>query len=449
MRKINVNRLGLGGSTVSFEDAEIAQAMDGEELAVDITGNEPEVADIATDVADAEQLEDKAISLEELAESADQITEATGPEVELVDLAANLAVSGTDAELEVFEAPEGGEVSTEAFVGRKISTEGIKSMAKEMWEAIKALVARIWEKILGFWRRMTDQVPGLVKKARALGLKAEEARGKTLKEDGGKIKLGAEGKRLIVNDAAPKTAADINAGLAALAKAGEQFLTGHAKRIQTAADALAGKVGKFDLDKPEESLASINATGKLAMKKADFSALHAVNGDSRFGKDLTVLRSEYLPNNMAVFAQTLSDKGDASALGDSQHIRSAGVSVLVSSEKPKEIKTVEFSTMTPSEVGALADTVEKLAGQIKDFNTKHLRGLEQAANKVKKAGADIAAKIDDKTSPLAVKCFNSAASYNTAVAKWSSAPFTQLTSLMIGSAHAAIAVGHKSLAQYK
>lgn len=451
MRRLSTRALLAGSSlgTVSFEEHEIAEAMDSEELAIEMGENEPEVASIETDIDDAAVLEEKAVALEELAETADGVTEATPSEVELVDLAANLAVAGTTEELEVFEAAEGEQVSVETFVGRRISTEGMKEMAKSFWEAIKALVARIWEKILGFWRRITDQVPALVKKAKALAQRAEDARGKALKEKGDKTKLGAEGRLLVVNDAAAKNAGDVLGGLKALGEVADTFLTKHAQRVQTGADAVAGKLAKFDLEKAEESLASINATGKLVMAKAEFSKMTAVTGDSRFGKDLKVLRSTYLPGNKAVFAQTLDGAADGSALGASQHIRSSGVSVMTCSEKPKEIKDFEVATFSPGDVDQIVDQIVALCEKVKAFNTKHLRGLETASGKVKKAGGDIASKIDDKTSIMATKCYNSAAQYHTAFAKWSSSPFTQLTSLILASCNAAIVASNKSLSQYK
>ena len=444
--KLNIR--GAGSVSLGFEDAEVAQAMDGDELAVAISENDEGVNAIAQDIHDSETLEQKAVGLEELAEVADGIDSATENEVQLIDLAADLSVSGVADELEVFETPAGETPSVEAFVGRKISTEGMKQMAKDIWDAIVALVKRAWERLLKFWRRITDQVPGVVKRARAMATRADQMRGKSLKDDGKTVKLGAEGRKFIVNNKAPKNVGDVTSALTALDKTCNAALTRMAPIVKKTCDTVSAKLGEFDIEKFTESLSRINSDANRAFRSAVGICGNAVTGDKRFNKDLTVERSEHLPGNVAVFGQYV-DSTDGSALGLSQLVRSCGFTLMASNEREVDIGEITISTLTPAEVGSLVDKIEAICASVKEFNTKHLRDLEKAADKAKAAAARITSQVTDDTKPDAIKHLNSACQYNVAVAKWSSSPFTSLTALALAVCNSAIVIGNKSLSQYK
>ncbi len=439
---------GIGSASLGFEEHEVAQAMDSDELAVAMTENEPAVSEISQDIADATVLEEKAVALEDLAEVADGIDAATATEVQLIDIAADTTLAGTADELEVFEVTPGQPVALESFTGRRVSTEGMKQMAKDIWDAIKALVARAWERLLKFWRRITDQVPGIVKRARAMATRADATRGKTLKDDGKTIKLGADGRKFIVDNKAPKAVADVTSALTTLAAVSSTTLTGLAPRIKKACESVSDKLKEFDIDDAVASLTKLNSEAARVLAAATYPSAIAVSGDKRFSSDLKVVRSPHLPGNVAIFAQSL-DMKDGSALGQSQLIRSCGFTMTASSEKEVDISDITIATLTPTDVSGLVDHIEKICANVKEFNTKHLRDLEKAADKAKSAASSIANQIKDDTKPDAVKHFNSACQYNVAVAKWSSSPFTSLTALSLAVCNAAIGIGNKSLSQYK
>lgn len=436
---VNAGSVGIG-----FEDAEIEAAMNEDEQVISVQESTADQAEIESDLATVERLEEQAAGLEDLAAAADQVQEATEGEVMLADVAAELATVGTDAEVEVFETPEGEQPALEHFVGKRISTEGIKDMAKKFWDAIKRLVSRIWEKLLAFYRRITDQVPGVVKQAKKLSARADSKRGAERKEE--KTKLGSEGRSLVVDDKAPTSYSDIASGLENLSKVATFFLTKYPQEVVVTAGKIADAIGSFDIKSPGKSLrAVVDACDR--MQKADASFNKSVSNDKRFtGKSTKV--SLPLPGNKSVFSHSAEGEDSGTELGLAASVRSSYVALMGTNEKAKEHNDIEVATLTPAECDSLADKVIDLCGLVKEFNEKHRRDLEKARDKMKSSSDKATSKVTDETNAVAMRHYQSAVSFNSAYTKWASSPFTQLTSLVLTTCRAAIAAGNKSLSNY-
>lgn len=438
---------GHAGYGIGFEDAEIQAAPEGEELVQSVQESTELQGEVATDLATVERLEQSAAGLEDIAAINESVvTEAGEGELALTEVAADLATIGTDIEGAAEMVP-----ALESYAGKRISMEGIKDTAKQIWAAIKAFMKKIWEKIVAFWRRITDQVPSVVKAAKKLQARAEATRGKTLKEKGEKTGItSSEGHALLIDDKKATGFSDLTKGLDALKATNDAVLSEHANRVKAAGDFIAGKLEKFNLDDPEASLASLNSSVKQVMKKALKSINTTVSGDKRFGSDMEVTRSEHLFGNRAVFLTQIKESSGGTALGVAQNLRSMSCTLTASKEKLKEhTGEFEISTLTPSDCEKLADQIIDNMEVLKKFQTKARRDLETGAGSVSSAGDKIEKKPDDKTSPNAIKHYQAALQYGSVYAKWCASPFMSLLSHTLASSRTIISVANKSLSQYK
>jgi gas vesicle protein len=434
---------GYAGVGIGFEDAEIEAAPEGEELVQSVQESTELQGEVVNDLATVERLEQSAAGLEDIAGiNENAVTEATEGELALTEVAADLATVGTDIEGAAEMVP-----ALESYAGKRISMEGIKQVAKDIWAAIKAFMKKIWEKIITFWRRITDQVPSVVKAAKKLQARAEATAGKTLKDNGKKTKISSsEGRALVVDNAKVTTYAGITAGLKSLKATCSIVLDTQAKAVIEAGDKIAELVGAFDLDKPEDSLTKINTGVSSALPKPFTTK---VSGDSRFSGEQTVTRSEHLPGNRAVFL-SLVKPSSGSALGTAQMIRSSSASLSASHEKPKDFTgEFEIETLTPSDCDKLGDDIIEIMEILKKFQTDSRRKLETISDKVTKAGEKISSKPDDETTPNALKHYQSAQSYGAVYAKWCSSPYMSLLSHTLATSRTVISVANKSLSQYK
>lgn len=447
--KLRINS-GAGYST-GLEDAEIEAGMSESEAALAAADTASDVAEIEADLTNAVRLEDQAQGMEDTAEVIENITAATPGEVQLADVAADLATAGTDAEVEIFnDLPEGETVSVEAFTGRSIGTEGLREMARNFWAEVKRIVAKAWEAILKFWRRITDQVPGVVKSARALRLRAEDATGKTLKSEDKKFKLGAEGQTLILGDTFPTTTALVMEAVGNMTSVAKIVLDDDAKKVHEAGEALQSAINDFDIEDAAKSLGAINAKVTTAGFGRSSACSTELRGDSRYANGLHAKSSVRLPGGTILVSSYAKDDADKSQLGQAAKLRSQSLSVVHFNDKDKKaVSEKDFATMTLQEVKKVADSAEELALCVKTFQDKHLRKLEQAANKMKGAGDKVAKSVTDETSADAQKQYQAALRFVTAFAGWSANPFNRIAQMSLTTARAAIEVGNKSVSRYK
>ncbi len=446
--KLRIN--GASGFSAGLEDAEVEAGMSEGEAAIAAAETATDVAEIESDLTNATRLEDQAEGMEDAAEVIDGIERATPGEVQLADVASSLATAGTDAEVEIFEdAPEGENVSVESFTGRKIGTEGLKEMAQKFWAEVKRLVAKAWEAILKFWRKVTDQVPGVVKAARALRTRAEDAAGKTLKSEDKKLKAGSAGTALVLGDSYPTSAGDITKAVENMTTVAKIVLDADAKSVHEGGEALQSAINDFDIEKAEESLKKVN--GKVVAGKFGSSGAckTPIGSDSRYGNGLTAQKSVDLPGGVILVASHAQSEGAASALGYAAQLRSQSVAVVHHNDKDKKsIAEKDVATLSLQEIKKVADQAEDLALVVKGFQDKHLRKLEQAANKMKGAGDKVAKQVTEETGAAAQKQYQAALRFVTAYAAWSASPFNRIAQMSLTTARAAIEVGNKSVGKY-
>lgn len=445
----NLLRIATARHSAGLEDAEVEAGMSPTEQAITAAEATTEMMEIESDLTNATRLEDQAAGMEDAAEAIDNITSATEGEVHLADIAADLGTAGTDAEVEIFnDVPEGGEaVGVESFTGRSIGTEGLKEMAKNFWEEVKRLVAKAWEQIIKFWRKITDQVPGIVKQARELEKRAEDAAGKVVKEK--KTSLASEGRALVLGDAAPKSIKDVKDAVSAMKDVASVVLSTDAERVHKAGEALGTALNSFDLDKSEASLGTVNTAVQGIIGSSACGV--AIGSDPRYSglTSVTVKRSAYLPNGLIIVQGVTSPSTKSGSLGYASSLRAQFCQVVHHNDKdPKDHGSIQIDTPTLAEIRSLAGSIEDLASIVKDFQAKHLRKLEQAANKIKGAGSKIAGQVKDDTPLTDTKNYQAAVRFATSYAGWCATPFNRVASLTLTTCRAAIEAGNKSLRNY-
>ena len=128
---------GFNGKVLSYEEYAVVQAEAQQDLN-DINSTEGEI----------ERAMDTADSLEDLAAVVDTVDEATPTEVALVQVAGDMAVAGTDA------ISEDVVPVTEAYIGRRIATEGIVEQIKQLWASIKKFVKDMWAKVTTWFNKV-------------------------------------------------------------------------------------------------------------------------------------------------------------------------------------------------------------------------------------------------------------------------------------------------------
>lgn len=445
-------RIGAhSGYSAGLEDAEVEAGMSEGEAAIASAETATDMVEIESDLTNATRLEDQAEGMEDAAEVIDGIERATPGEVQLADVAADLATAGTDAEVAIFEdAGEGETVSVESFTGRKIGTEGLRDMAQKFWAEVKRLVAKAWEAILKFWRKVTSQVSGVVKAARSLRTRAEDAAGKTLKSEDKKIKAGSAGLALVLGDTHPTSATDVLLAVNNMTTVSKIVLDSDAKSVHEHGEKLQSAINDFDIDKAKDSLVAISRVVNKAEFGRSGACTTSVTSDSRYGNGLVANKSALLPGGyLLVAAHAPKEANDTNPLSYAAHLRSQSVSVVHHSDKDKKsISEKDITTLSLQDCKKVADSAEDLALVVKTFEEKHLRKLEQAANKMKGAGDKVAKQVTEETPAEAQKQYQAALRFVTAYAAWAASPFNRIAQMSLTTARAAIEVGNKSVSKY-
>lgn len=450
----------------SLESADIAAAAEPSEDALMAIESTEGQAEIDSDVETLTSLEERAIGLEDLAEVVEEnVGEATAGEIALVDVAQDLAGVGIDGvEVEgTFDetvVPAGDTPALEHFVGSKISTEGMRTMAADIWKVIEEVASKIWDKIMDIWNSLTDQSKSVAKAAKQLGVKAGDKGGAKLKEDKDTMKLGGTAKTLMVDNKAPKTAAEVSTILSDVKKIATEVLDGYAKAVEAAGPKLASAMD-FTIDKDTNTFVigghvnKVNILGSDLVKEMRKIASTSISGDSRFSSDSSdFYRSAHLPQNKMIVLTSNKNAHDKKAAENagvsawSAAVRSCALSVSASHDKPASVKDAEMKPLTPKQVGDLSDEISALCAVVAAFNEKTLRKMQKGRNSLKAAGKKLTGQITDETDRSVVTAAKATAQYNVAYSKWCASPFSSVSGIALTTCRGAIAVGEKSLACY-
>ena len=450
------------------EEGDKEQALD-DTAAVSADEAAPLPAEVNVAIAECFRMEQISDSLEDLAVIADGIEEASPEEVALIRTVSDMAVAGTDVQSEEI-VPEtvvplqlevsgaAGNVVTEGrFIGRRISTEGIRETAKSIWEAIKKFLKDIWAKIETFFYKIFGTIPMLRRKVEALKKRADDlgSSGKTPGKE--KITISS-GVAALSKDYTPvATAAGLSGCIDDLAAAAKGIYGGYADRLVSLGDDMADIIGDFE---PAAKQTSIDKMTALLLKNTlAKSPLFSGSIGSRFPGYGGKVSGQLLGNIVIAYKVKeigATDTADNSANRITNLITIANFEIKVENAREKTGTVKDDFTMTPfhaSDIEDMCSKMLKLLDQLEDFKRgSALKKILTAKEKMKKAADKAESSMgkmkDDATDKAAVPTYRALINTNTSFAKWASSPMMQFYRHCITEINAIVAVSSRSLSTY-
>lgn len=326
--------------------------------------NETDYHELNGTIKDVQRLTDVKTALEELQLVADRIDNATEKDILLVDTALSAAMAGTDI------TPDEIAPGLEHYVGKRISTEGIGSFIKSIWEAILNGLKKIWSMLTKFFS-------GLFGRAKRTEAKAKKHTEQFTAKQNAKAKtssivLGSEAERLVFKGKVPGNEKDINDILDAC----EEILDAVPKyvlMVTGAADGLKTAISKFDETDPGVAMKEVaDALGDLAKNNSGLK-LEMVRGDSRY-KDGT-FAGYHMAGNKRLIALLPASRQD-SAFNDPLTFMNAVAGTQYHLEEDvagyRVPKNVSIRALDGSTGLKVAQRVEAIASKLQTFTQKFM-----------------------------------------------------------------------------
>ena len=394
---------------------------------------------------------DLATSLENLADVTASIESATVMEMQLVDIAGDIAMAGTEYD---GAALTPGLDSSE---GSTISVEGIKTIAQDIWKAIKAFVAKIWKRVDNFFHNIFGALPRLRKSLIALRERADGYTDKSIEES--KTEVGSSINPLVVNNVAPSSSKGIEDALETCKTVVNGLFDVYTKCIIARGEVIKGglkeyKPGKdWTVEQHASALAKVHGFDDDFNKiKKAFDASDFKGKDRRFSDGATI-SSVNLPGNMSVFVQGVERDENSGALGTAEAQRARTVRVMSTLEKSQDaVDEHDVQTLAINEIKGIVDICIDIVDGIEAWergkNIKTIKGLvsdiEKNGDSLKKAEGG----LEDVTSEIRAYP-KSAMNFVKSFTTWSAEPHTTITNTSLAAVRAAIVVCNKSLSNYK
>ncbi|EBW9734456.1 hypothetical protein NRE35_004342 [Salmonella enterica] len=437
--------LGTQLSTPSFEAMEVSL----EEEVIAAVDSSAELQNAEAESGEIERLQDVA---DHTAQSVDYIEtqintgengeagEATQNEVALAEQVANLATVGTGEDADTVMP------SNESYIGSTISCEGLKETVRAIIRAVIAAIKKLWERLKKFWRSTMSRLSSLKKSAQELKTRAAGITGAAKEK---KIKMSSSVSNLLAKDGSvQKDYGAISGGLkdfTAILKDCSTWGEKIAKAGEDIADAIR------DLDATEAAKGEnkfVSAfVGKVKGLQSVFGGMSNSN-DKRFAdKEVDVQKGKTLLGERALFSRTRK-YNDSTAT--SRNLASYRVWLDSASDKVKDHNETEFSTLSSSNVGDLAETVIDLVDAMAYYGEgKGLSNVEKSAGKVETALDKLGRANDlDEAKSEDAAALRRMISLGHAFADWARNPTASVVNHCCAVCRAALTVGTRSLAQH-
>jgi len=383
----------LEQSQVSLEDYEMT---DGEQKLDVHVASEPSVDQ------ELAKMEESKLTQDEIQKDCEAMVEAQSAMEDYADLLSHALENGGLNDqaaafmrlgMERYEAMFGLEEpltpSVEAFGGSasrqhstQVSLESISETLKKSWEAIKRALTALINAVKDVYAKATNAAGRLEKRANALRAKAQQAKGKTPKED--KISISGAGKLYAdgvwKGDDVSMVAGFMTYGLGKFPEIAIKY-----------AQSVANTVGQI---KPE-SVSKQTAATVLKMSDtmlSDFKGTASPSDDKRFPGDTEVKHSEILPGNMALYLSQPAVKGDEIAALKKLASNLRADMLAVPGAKAGE-KSHEITVATPDVLANRAGQIANAAGMIKKASTNGDK-IKKVVDDLMKAGDALKEKAD-------------------------------------------------------
>lgn len=406
--------------------------------------------DASTGLDESERMLGLADGLEDLAEIADGITDATQTETQLLTVAGNMAVAGSDVPAEeIVPAMEG-------FIGKRIAVESLRERASAIWKAILAQIKKVWAFIEKFFYSIFGTIPGLRKQLKDLRARVDGTNGKKLEDK--KLTVSTGVKALSVDYSTPKNGGDVVKGLKDLLGEVTDVYGTYTDKIAKVGEVVADHISDFDPEKAHDSVEKF-----LKAVTSGFGGVNLSGGKSagnRFPGFVTA-QSAPIMGNVSLFLKKVDSAGARdhgnNVLNQVERARQMGFELHATSDKEKSVPNdFQMDTMTSAQMHSAIDDMEKILDKLEDFNRgKRTADMKKTRTRLESASAkattavEKAEKSEEASDRATVAYYRAMLNYNQAYARWCQNPAVQLLNSALASVKASAAVIAKSISAYK
>jgi hypothetical protein len=434
--------LPVGGMyTLSMEEEELLVM----EAPVDLAAADAAAKEAGQALEIGEAFEDLA---EVMGNGSDEVTPR---EAELIGVATQMAVAGTEVEPESTIPVQ--EVATESARGSRIAMEAATDTARRIWNTILEYLKKIWKYISDFFYKVVGNVPVMRRQIEGLKTKAEACRKMELNKEKSDFKI-ASPAGLAEDGKVVKNATELKAALSTLEGAASFAFTTYAPAVVSVGEGLAKIIGEV---KPDNTAAKCVEVKDLL--KSKFSALKVpgASADTRYsGYNCQI--GHPLLGGVSLLTKQFSDSvSEQGHLGSLERWRKAGLELVPTKRTGGEVTGEhKFAAMSPSEMEAVLGNIEKILRLVEDFGRgKKFGDLKKASETLKTASGKAASECDKLQNSekddekLKGREFKAILSFNTAFASWTKDPAGQLMGHLLRSGKSAIVMVERSIACYK
>ena len=418
---------------ISCEEADVL----ADEAVVDL-------AEADGDLQSAERLVQVSDAMEDMAAITEGVEEPTETERNLVTVANDLAVAGTDVEADELMVP-----ATESF-GRP-GMESLATRAKQIWDKVLAMLKKIWEKIEGFFYKIFGAVPSKRRTLKSLRSTVESASNRTLDKDGKKFKISST-KGLTVAGTAVKTGAAFKSAVSNSVEAVKWGMTTYAQAIVSTGGKLATAIEDFEVEKAGDFAKAVDK----AISPVVMPGGKSLSGDRFSGMDVTVGNS--LLGNVSLFDRMPANTNKAGIAGTLELLRRSGVIMAPTSDKKKDdVASFDFETLSTGVMEDLLDLAEVILDNIEEFSrgqkakdiSTSRKKIETASGKASAAWDKHVGDKDNKVTDEDKTMLKSALNFNLAYANWAKEPISSLIQHGLHVTSTIFALVSKSASMYK
>lgn len=402
------------------------------------------------ELQDVDRQFELADGLEDLAVIADQITNPTPINIELMASAAQLAVAGTDID------PQAIVPALESDAGSgQAAAQGLRARAAAITKRIWEILNSIYERIRSWIRGLTADAERMDRNLKNLDTKVDElaASGKPVRS--GDFVVRSSPQFLNFGDSTPKLMAKASELLAVLETSrqiGDYVFGQHTKYILSKADDLAKIIESFDPAKPEEAVEkAIKAMKALSGAK--------LPGETKLG-DINENYDTYASNVMMAGKMIQRQVWAPRAGGDipptTELERAARAQmVLVSGASVESFKAGDhkFSTMTTAEMKKVIEAERSVINAVLKYSGADdgSRKLDQARANLERSTKSAEAKFNktENTAANVLGAWNSLTRLNVEFANWTIRPQQALNEHLLSSVRFASMLVSSSMSEYQ
>ena len=401
-------------------------------------------AGIETDAMDLQNAFARLDNLDDTIALAAHVNGEDKVQVALVENAVNGIMSGTDATADNLS------LGLESF-DRHYAAEGLRTVAKNIWEAIKKLMTRIRDRVVKFWKQYFGELAGLRKKLNKLAQKAEKYEGKTIQES--KLELGSEIK-LVMDEEGVVKESELSARLEKFLGFGEALYGKYAKSVNEAGEELDKAAGEYRAKESDAEKAG-KAAIKAVLDKLDVTAVTDAMKDTVDTSDERLTKHDVYKACQVPMASIFvwgasAVKDDAPKAEDYKTLSRGRMTVLAGKDQ-KNFKFKDEGNIKTWNVSDIRDYIDYLQDAISEVErwegSSEFKRVDKTLAALKKTGDRIEKDMRDEDAE-GTEHGKGIRNLIQGYSRWTSEGFTAYASLLSQITNAVVTISNKSLAQH-